>query len=176
MSGVAESRGIHTLPVRGQTNDWITPREVLAALPPFDLDPCASETQPWATAYEMISPPQDGLAAEWHGRVWVNPPYGPDAGRFMEKLADHGDGIALVAARVETRWFFDQVWNRADAILFLFGRLYFHRPSGERASGNSGHPSVLVAYGRDAARDLGRCSLPGRFMTLEPTSLTRSNP
>ncbi len=36
----------------------------------------------------------------------------------------------------------------ARALLFLRGRVVFHRANGERASANAGAPSVLVAYGR----------------------------
>ena len=37
------------------SDDWITPREIIAALGPFDLDPCASATQPWPTAEHMLT-------------------------------------------------------------------------------------------------------------------------
>lgn len=45
-----QSRGIHTRPFNGKTNDWITPKWLIDALGPFDLDPCASTRQPWPCA------------------------------------------------------------------------------------------------------------------------------
>lgn len=60
--------------------------------------------------------------------------------------------------------FFSQVWSKADALLFLRGRLYFHRPDGTRAAANSGAPSVLIAYGKKDAAILASCGLPGAFV------------
>ena len=143
---------------RGKSDDWLTPPEIIKALGPFDLDPCASVDQPWRTAWEQRDVYDDGLALPWWGFVWLNPPFGPDAATWVRRLADHGDGIALVPARTETRWFVEQVWQRADAVLFLHGRPHFHRPvTGERAPFNSGAPIVLVGYGTKAVDRL-RCS------------------
>src|SRR5690606_26178062 len=94
----------------------------------------------------------DGLKQPWHGRVWCNPPYGLEAAKWLDRLADHGDGIALIFARTETVMFFEHVWAKATALLFIRGRLHFHHVNGQRANANSGAPSVLVAYGeRNAA-------------------------
>lgn len=133
---------------RGRTDDWLTPPGLLELLGPFDLDPCASVDQPWPTATTMLT--EGGLEADWSGRVWCNPPYGPATWEWLNKLAAHdGGGIALVFARTETRGFFEQVWGKADAVLFLKGRLHFHYPvTGERAKANAGGPSCLVAYSK----------------------------
>lgn len=80
-------------------------------------------------------------------RVWLNPPFGRAAAKWLRKLADHGNGIALIPARTETAMFTESVWQRADAVLFLHGRPHFHRPDGSRAAFNSGAPICLVAYG-----------------------------
>lgn len=149
-------------PYRGVTDNWITPPEILNALGPFDLDPCACTPQPWPTARVMLT--ENGLDESWAGRVWLNPPYGPRAERFVEKLADHGRGVALLFARTETRWFVEQVWRRASGLLFLHGRLHFHQPDGTRAKGNAGGPSVLVAYGLKDAEILRTCSLEGTYV------------
>jgi hypothetical protein len=87
-------------------------------------------------------------------------------------LADHGTGTALIFARTETSWFIQTVWQRADAALFLHGRVNFHHRDGSRAEWNGGAPSVLVAYGKEDAEVLRRCGLPGTFasgwQTVEP--------
>lgn len=151
-------------PVAG-THVWLTPPEIIAALGAFDLDPCAApEPRPWATAERMISPPFDGLAIEWQGRVWLNPPYGQHTAAWLTKLAEHGNGIALVFARTETRMFAESVWPKADALLFLSGRPHFHRPDGTRAKGNSGGPLVLVAYGSNNAEALRNSGLAGSIV------------
>lgn len=89
----ARGKGIggHTLPVRGQTNDWITPRFIIDGLGRFDLDPCQSLTQPWPCAEKGYTILDDGLSKEFFGRVYCNPPYGDEGWPFMEKLAAHGN-------------------------------------------------------------------------------------
>ncbi|MFD5599198.1 DNA N-6-adenine-methyltransferase [Leucobacter sp. NPDC058333] len=159
--------GSHHSP-RAQTTTWLTPPEIVEALGPFDLDPCAAPSpRPWPTAAEHIELPRDGLAEAWHGRVWLNPPYSHAAWTWLSKLADHGDGIALVFARTETVGFVAQVWQRATAVLFLHGRLHFHFPDGERAPANSGAPSALVAYGADAAASLRNSGIEGTYVPLQ---------
>ena len=155
----------HTNPVM-ENDEWLTPPSIVDALGPFDLDPCAPVNWPWPTAMRHYNINDDGLAQEWRGRVWCNPPYGRQAEKWLEKLASHGNGIALIFARTETKMFFAQVWAKADAVLFLEGRLFFHHVDGTRAKSNSGAPSVLIAYGRDNAKILRNCSLKGKFLTL----------
>lgn len=84
---------------------------------------------------------------------------------WLDRLAEHGSGIGLVFARTETAGFVEQVWGKADAVLFLHGRLYFHHADGTRAAANSGAPSCLVAYGFKAARRLADSGLPGSLVS-----------
>lgn len=130
------------------THVWLTPPEILTPLGTFDLDPCAApEPRPWPTAKRHITLPEDGLAAPWAGRVWLNPPFGQHTRKWLAKMAAHNHGTALVFARTETRMFFDYVWPKASAVMFLRNRPHFCRPDGTPAGGNSGGPIVLVAYG-----------------------------
>ena len=163
--------GGHTKPNNGRTNDWITPKEILAALGPFYLDPCACNPQPWRTADRMTDRFSNGLVCPWVGRVWLNPPYGSQIGDWMARIADHNRGTALVFARTETSWFVESVWGKASALLFLHGRLFFHYPDGRKAAANAGGPSVLVAYGESDAEILRTCSLRGSFVR----EITRCN-
>lgn len=161
----ARSLGSHQRPHRGITDTWLTPPEIVNALGPFDLDPCAAVGQPWATASTMFTVEDDGMAQDWHGFVWCNPPFGPEAGKWLDRLADHGNGIGLVPARTETRWFVGVVWERADAVLFLHGRPHFHHIDGTRAKANSGAPICLVAYGPEAVERLDNCGLAGSLVS-----------
>ncbi len=151
-------------------NVWLTPPEIIAACGPFDLDPCFAEPRPWATARCHYGPDVEsglgGLHAEWFGLVWCNPPYDDKAGAWLAKCADHGNAVALTFARTETSTFHSEVWNKADALLFLKGRLFFYRPNGQRAKHNAGAPSVLVAYGETACGKLRNSKIKGKWIDL----------
>jgi hypothetical protein len=152
---------------RGTSDVWLTPPELLGALGPFDLDPCTPEVQPWPTAARRYTEADDGLLQPWEGRVWLNPPYSrPGYSLFMARMARHGWGTALIFARTETRDFFEHVWRRAHALLFIEGRLFFHDVHGRRARANAGAPSVLCAYGMADAEILSACSIAGQFVPL----------
>ena len=142
--------GGHNLPNVGQSVEWHTPPEILEALGPFNDDPC----QPGAT---------NGLTRPWKGFVWLNPPYDRDLNKWLSKLAAHGNGIALIFARTETKTFFEQVWQKADAVFFFKGRLHFYQ-HGVRAKANAGAPSCLVAYGADAVDRIVDSLLEGSFV------------
>jgi hypothetical protein len=144
----------------GMNDEWLTPPEILAALGSFDLDPCAPASRPWPTARDHISLPADGLAAEWWGRVWCNPPFNRYARpRWMRKMADHGNGIMLIPAATETEAFDAQVWKRADAVCFVKTRPHFHFVDGRRARANCGTAIALVAYGEANAAQLQAANL-----------------
>ena len=151
-------------------DEWLTPPSLLGRLGQFDLDPCAPVSPPWPTAARMLTINDDGLSSPWHGRVWLNPPYGAEAAKWLAKLADHGNGIALIFARTETDMFFSEVWRKADALLFLKGRLFFHHVDGRRADHNGGAPSVLIAYGASNVDALRCVSHLGALVTMSPAN------
>jgi len=148
-------------------DEWLTPPEIIESLNHFDLDPCSPISRPWNTAMHHYTIEHDGLSHTWAGRVWLNPPYGLQAAKWLEKLAAHGNGIALIFARTETKMFFEQVWGKADAVLFIKGRLYFYHSDGSRARANAGAPSVLIAYGKNNSDVLKNCNIAGQFLSLE---------
>lgn len=147
--------------------EWLTPPHIIKILGTFDLDPCAppKERRPWSTARIHYSLENDGLKRPWAGRVWLNPPYGAKTGLWLDRLAKHGNGIALIFARTETDMFFEHVWGKADAMLFIKGRLHFHHCDGRRAAANSGAPSVLVAYGMENKRKLENSGIDGALVS-----------
>ena len=84
----------------------------------------------------------------------------------MEKLAKHGNGIALIFARTETKMFFNYVWDTADSILFLKGRVTFLQPCGNVGRFTAGAPSCLIAYGKENTNYLKNSNLKGKFIKL----------
>lgn len=151
----------------GKNQTHLTPRFLLEALGAFDLDPCAApKPRPWPTARVMNSEVDgDGLAMPWFGRVFCNPPFDSRVvGRWVLKLAEHGNGILLIHARTETRWF-APIWEKADGILFYGKRVKFCTAEGQVQPNCSGAPLVLVAFGQKNLSTLRHCGLPGVLVT-----------
>jgi len=132
----------------------------------FDLDPCSPINPPFVCAKHNFTILDDGLKQDWFGRVYLNPPYGRGMEQWLEKLKYHGNGIALIFARTETKCFFEHIWNDADAILFVKGRIRFYHVSGIQA-GTPGAPSVFMAYGKDNAEALKNSGIKGRYLLLK---------
>lgn len=137
------------------TVDWYTPPWVFERLGlVFDLDPCQPEIKiPWIPALNHYWEAIDGLAQAWFGRVWLNPPYGPDTPKWLAKMHQHRNGIALVFARTDCKWFHDYV-AKADAILFLKGRIQFVDGLGKTGGGGAGSGSMIVAWGEECVAAL----------------------
>lgn len=139
--------------------EWLTPPGLIAALGEFDLDPCTPVLMPWPTARRRYTLADDGLIQPWFGRVWLNPPFGPHAAKWLRRMREHGDGIALVPARTETRMFFESVWGWAHGVCFLKGRPRFHYPDGRRSRSSINAPVCLIAYGEGNLAALRQCGL-----------------
>ena len=116
--------------------------------------------------YQHYTEREDGLIQPWEGYCYVNSPYGAETEIWLKRLADHGNGVALTFARTETKMFQQQVWDRATALRFIHNRLYFYQPDGQRAKGNSGGPSVLIAYGEYATSRLLQSRIAGTFLRI----------
>lgn len=153
--------------------EWYTPPEVFDALRiSFDLDPAAPPGGvPWVPAQHSFSQADDGLRQPWQGRIWLNPPYGRQIGPWLQRLSVHGDGLALVYARTDTRWF-HAACERATAVCFVAGRLRFYRPDGPGDIAPAA--SVLLAYGLPCALALADAGL-GQTLAV-PHGLSRGTP
>lgn len=148
--------------------EWLTPPYILQALGEFDLDPCSPcpTVRPWPTAKFHYDKGMNGLEQPWFGRVWCNPPYGKDTFVWLEKLAAHGNGIALVFARTETRGFHRQIWEKADAIFFFEGRLKFFHVNGS-PGGHANAPSCLAAFGQNNIESIKKSRLKGKLIVMD---------
>jgi phage N-6-adenine-methyltransferase len=142
-----------------ETVEWYTPapyveaaREVLGDI---DLDPAscaqANETVRARTYYDAAT---DGLAQEWTGVCWMNPPYGRDCPQFIAKMAAAYDAgqvkaaiVLLSAYSLDTAWF-QPMWRHL--LCFVNGRISFESPLRERVNPTAG--SVFVYMGADWQR------------------------
>ena len=153
--------------ISNENDEWYTPPWVFEAIGvTFDLDPCSPGSPPSVVpARRHMTKAENGLAAEWAGHIWLNPPFSSKRDWYA-RLVEHGDGIALMPARTETHDLQDYM-SAADALLFLKGRIYFHRGSAPGANGLNGVTStppfgiVLCAYGDRMASALLDSKLMG---------------
>ncbi len=152
----------------GKSDTWLTPPGIMTNLGTFNLDPACPDYIVRPLAGCCYDKKEDGLKKKWFGRVWLNPPFNRgQRAAWMSKMADHGNGIMLVPAATETAAFFDFVWDRADAILFLKGRPHFHTANDVRSKANCGCSICLVAYGSMNRLVLRESGLPGHLVVLK---------
>ena len=146
-------------------DEWLTPPDIFRRLRPFDLDVCEPVSPPWHIAARGYNINDDGLAKEWSGFVWCNPPYGRETPKWLAKMKQHNNGIALIFARTDTKMFHDFCFT-ADAILFIKGRLKFCDIRGD-PQGTAGAPSCLIAWGGEAVNRLKNSGIKGKFIKLK---------
>jgi hypothetical protein len=122
-----------TLRVMGSSasDEWCTPPHIfelaLDVMGEIDLDPSWHPDSPVQASTTYIEA-DDGLARPWHGRTWLNPPYGREIGAWIDKLVDEheagqvSEALALIPARVDAAWF-----RLLDPYprCFVYGRLTF---------------------------------------------------
>lgn len=104
----------------------------------IDLDPASNEhAQKLVQAGRWFDEEDDGLAQEWQGRVFLNPPYKqPAVSQFITKLcrefaAGHvTQAILLTNNNTDTRWFHESA-RLAAAVCFTAGRINFYKADGQ---------------------------------------------
>jgi phage N-6-adenine-methyltransferase len=148
-------------------DEWYTPRWIIDTLGPFDIDPCASPSvvRPFEIAPVAYTKDDDGLTHDWHGTVWMNPPYSRILLRqFCERMAAHGDGIALLVNRQDNLLWQEVIFPSARSMIFMRHRVKFIRPDGTTGSPFFG--SCLVAWGDECERRLRNSGIEGKYVVL----------
>lgn len=153
--------------ISDESDEWYTPSWLFEALDvEFDMDPCSPGVPPSCVpAARHLTKDDNGLAAKWTGRVWLNPPFSCKS-LWYDRMLAHRNGISLMPSRTETHDL-QAYMSAADALLFLRGRIYFERGSRPGANANNGVTSsppfgiVLCAYGDDMAKALLESKLLG---------------
>jgi hypothetical protein len=142
-------------------SEWYTPKEYADAVHEvmgfIDTDPCSCEVaNDTVRAAEFYTVEQDGLQQEWHGCIYVNPPYGDGTVQeFAVKLLlelDEGrttQAIFLVNNCTETRWFQTLICHAA-AVCFPCGRISFWSP--DRQSKTPLQGQAILYFGKNAKR------------------------
>lgn len=133
------------------TDQWATPQDFYDQVNAefgFELDVCASPENAKCSRY--FTREVDGLAQEWGGVCWMNPPYGRVIGDWMRKAWESSlNGatvVCLVPSRTDTRWWHDYAMR--GEIRYVKGRLKF----GD-AKTNAPFPCALVIFRPRAASE-----------------------
>jgi hypothetical protein len=158
--------------------EWYTPpdyidavREVLGGK--IDLDPASSPmAQGVVQAGKFYTIDDDGLAQDWSGTVWLNPPFKSSlVKQFAEKLiAEHDSGDVPAAVMVtnsytETSWW-HSLARASAAVCFTRGRIKFDSPHGEKAAPTNGQ--CFYYFGVERERFERRFSGFGLVMVVWP--------
>ena len=142
-------------------NEWYTPAQYIdtarKVLGRIDLDPASSEiANETVKAAEFYTSHDNGLTRDWHGNVWLNPPYSqPSIAQFADKMVEEWQAQRADAAIVLTHNYTDTAWfqklaSHATAICFTRGRVRFVSADGEVASPTQGQ--AFFYFGSDLAR------------------------
>jgi phage N-6-adenine-methyltransferase len=144
------------------SNEHYTPEKYIeaarAVLGEIDLDPAScAEANETVCAAKYYSADDDGLHQSWHGRVWLNPPYGDLVGKFIGKLAEEiksenvSSAVVLVNAHCTDTLWFRPLWE--GCLCFTDHRINF---AGDATRSGSTHGRVFVYFGSN--RDVfGAC-------------------
>ena len=99
--------------------DYQTPKDLYARLDNqfhFDFDPCP------------VNPTFDGLSLDWGERNFVNPPYGSEIKKWVEKAYREAQKdklvVMLIPSRTDTKYWHEYIME-AHQIWFIKGRLRF---------------------------------------------------
>jgi len=92
----------------------------------FDRDVCAIAANTKCETF--FSPEDDALQQDWIGTCWMNPPYGREIGKWLQKDYEEAQKgavvVCLLPSRTDTRWWHDWVM-RAKEVRLVKGRLTF---------------------------------------------------
>lgn len=122
----------------------------------FDLDPCSPvDGGDFVPALKRYTRLDDGLAHEWQGCVWVNPPFS-NAAAFAHRFISHGDGLFLGPVS-NSRW--AQNMLAAVDLTWLCADFAFTHPT--HAGRRSSMPLMFCATGSTAGLGLYRLAVSG---------------
>ena len=129
-----------------KSDEWRTPLSVFEALHAefgFTVDAAATPTNTLLDRYWT-----DAMSEQWAGeRVWCNPPYSRGQQRqFIDRAPDAELAVLLLSARPDTRAWHDVIFQFADEVRFVRGRIRF-----TGAAHSAPFPNAIVVFrGRGA--------------------------
>ena len=106
----------------------------------FKLDVCATPQNTKCSRYFTLA--DDGLKQPWSSANWMNPPYGREISKWIQRASLNPLTVALLPSRTDTRWFHNHIYANPKAeVHFLKGRLKFGA-----ATNSAPFPSMIVIF------------------------------
>jgi hypothetical protein len=142
-----------------ETNEWYTLAEYIeaarAVLGEIDLDPASvAVANQVVKAKRFFTLADDGLRQIWKGCVWLNPPWGDEGPKFVQKLLQSyaernvTAAVLLVNSHATSSKWFQPLWD--FTLCFTCPRIRYWQPDSNATSPNSG--SVFIYFGADRER------------------------
>jgi hypothetical protein len=128
----------------------------------FDIDAASpgADLAPWIPAARHYTKADDGLAQPWHGRVYLNPPWGEgDMLRWVNRFVQNANGIMLIPDSTSTVWF-QRLVGASDMMLLVSKKIRFQTPQG-LAPSSFPRGTALFAIGDECVRGLIRAHRAG---------------
>ena len=128
-----------------ETNEWLTPPHIINLVTrvlggEIDLDPASTEfANNIVNAKRFYTVEDDGLTLDWHGSVFLNPPYGKTGSTSNQQIwaskllsqweCGHVDEAILLTRTVPGyEWWDWNFHNWPGPMCITYGRLAFVRP------------------------------------------------
>jgi len=129
---------------------WRTPPEIVEMLQPIDVDPCAGEDTDIGrdANYDKSD---DGLSKQWHGRVFINPPFSEKAQWLSESISQQANTeciFVLTPDSTDTKsWWHNYIAEEADYVWFSRGRIAYINPKTGEKEKNPTFGTAISIFG-----------------------------
>lgn len=80
-------------------------------------------------------------------------------------MSEHGNGIALLFNRCDSKMFQEVIFKKATGMKFLRKRIRFYRSDGTRGD-SPGCGSVLISFGEENDEMIRSCGMKGKYVRL----------
>lgn len=151
----------------GKSDEWYTPKFIFDKLECiFDLDAASPIDRKYCSVPATNFITENSLKKIWMGFVWLNPPFEGrnDKEKWLEKMYNHGNGIALTPDRSSTDWW-QCAAKKCDGLLMVKKKIQFIKPDGTIGKSPS-NGTTLFAYGQKGINTILKAEKNGLGIAL----------